>query len=145
VDQISRNRALAHALARLALGINISIHGFARLGHIGAFAAGMRGEFSQTILPGPLVEIAGYAIVLAECGIGLLVLLGLGLRGALVAGTVLMLVLEFGTCLRQDWNTAGTQLLYIGLYAALLATLHCDRYSADGCRRRTPADEPLRP
>ena len=54
-----------------------------------------------------------------------------------------MLLLQFGTCLRQDWNAAGLQLTYVGLYAALLATLHCDRYSLDGARRR-PAEEPAR-
>ncbi len=144
MDDPSRNQALAHALARVSLGINISIHGLARIGHIGAFASGMRAEFSQTILPGPLVEASGYGIVIAEACIGLLILLGLGLRGALIAGTVLMLILQFGTCLRQDWGTAGTQLIYVGLYAILLATLNCDRYSVDACRRQGRGAEPVR-
>ena len=144
MDDVARNRALAHGLARICLGINIAVHGLARLGHIGAFAAGLRAEFGQTILPGPLVELSGYGIVIGEACIGLLILLGLGLRGALVAGMVLMLILQFGTCLRQDWNAAGAQLIYVGLYAALLATLHWDRCSADGWRRRPP-EEPVRP
>jgi thiosulfate dehydrogenase [quinone] large subunit len=145
MDDVSRNRSLAHALVRVTLGINIAIHGLARIGHIGAFASGMRSEFSQTILPGPLVEFAGYGIVIGEACIGLLILIGLGLRGALVAGMLLMILLQFGTCLRQDWNTAGAQLLYVGVYGALLATLHCDRYSADGCRRQGRGIEPVRP
>ncbi len=145
MDDPIRNRALAHALARVCLGVNISIHGLARIPHIGAFASGMRGEFSQTILPGALVEASGYAIVIAEAVIGLLVLVGLGLRGALIAGTVLMIILEFGTCLRQEWNTAGLQLPYVAFYVILLATLHCDRYSVDACRRQGRPDDPLRP
>ena len=144
MDDVARNRALAHGLARICLGINIAVHGLARLGHIGAFAAGLRAEFGQTILPGPLVELSGYGIVIGEACIGLLILLGLGLRGALVAGMVLMLILQFGTCLRQDWNAAGTQLLYVGLYAVLLATLQCDRYSLDGWRRRGSPDPTVR-
>jgi thiosulfate dehydrogenase [quinone] large subunit len=144
MELVSRNQALAHAFARVTLGTNILVHGLSRIGHIGAFAAGLRPEFSQTFLPGPLVEATGYGIVLAEVGIGFLVLVGLGLRAALVAGLLLMLLLQFGTCLRQDWNAAAIQLTYVGLYAALLATLHCDRYSVDGIRRRPP-EEPIRP
>jgi thiosulfate dehydrogenase [quinone] large subunit len=144
MERVSRNQGLAHALVRITLGLNILIHGLARIGHIGAFASGLRVQFSQTILPGPLVEFSGYGIVLGETCIGFLVLVGLGLRGALVGGLLLMLLLQCGTCLRQDWNAAGTQLIYVGLYAALLATLHCDRYSLDGARRR-PAEEPVRP
>ncbi|HEY1763724.1 MAG TPA: DoxX family protein [Opitutaceae bacterium] len=140
---VSRNQSLAHALARITLGTNIVLHGLMRIGHIGGFASGLRPEFASTILPGFLVEIAGYVIVLGETVVGFLVLVGLGLRGALVAGLLLMLLLESGTCLRQDWNVAGLQLIYVGLYAALLATLHCDRYSLDGARRR-PAEEPAR-
>jgi hypothetical protein len=47
----------------------------------------------------------------------------------------LMLVLVFGTCLIQNWGTASTQLIYVTLYAALLATLAVDRYSLDAVRR----------
>ena len=140
-DQTLRDRTLAHALARVALGTNISIHGLARMPHIAPFAAQMRVEFSQTFLPGALVEATGYAIVVAEAGIGLLILAGLRLRIALILGLVLMIVLQFGTCVRQDWNVAGLQLPYVGLYALLLATCRYDRYSVDGLLRgnREPA------
>jgi thiosulfate dehydrogenase [quinone] large subunit len=140
---VSRNQSLAHALARVALGMNIFLHGLVRIGHIGAFAAGLRPQFAQTFLPGSLVEFSGYLIVIGETVIGFLVLVGLGLRAALIAGTLLMLLLLFGTCLRQEWNGASIQLIYIGLYATLLATLHRDHYSLDGARRR-PAEEPFR-
>lgn len=141
MELVSRNHGLAHALARITLGTNILLHGLTRIGHIGAFAAGLRPEFAATLLPGSLVEAAGYVIVIGETVIGFLVLVGLGLRGALVAGLLLMLLLQFGTCLRQEWNVAAMQLTYTGFYAVLLATLHCDRYSLDAARRR-PAEEP---
>jgi len=32
-----------------------------------------------------------------------------------------MAALVFGTALRQDWGTLGTQMIYVGLYSALLA------------------------
>jgi thiosulfate dehydrogenase [quinone] large subunit len=118
-----RDRVLAYMLARLGLGINIALHGLVRIGHISQFANSLRPEFAQTILPGTLVVIAGYGIVLAEAAIGILILCNLWLRAALVAGTLLMFLLLIGTCLRQDWGPAGYQLIYIGYYAVLLATL----------------------
>jgi len=123
----SGDRALAYALARIGLGVNIALHGLARVPHITPFAVNMRTEFSQTILPGPLVELAGYGIVIAEAILGVMVLFGLRLRAALVGGMMLMFLLEFGTCLRQEWNTAGIQLIYVGFYATLLATLQYHR------------------
>ena len=87
---------LAYALARIGLGLNIALHGLVRLPHLAGFAAGLRPEFAPTFLPGSLVEVTGYAIVIGEAVIGLLVLFGLWLRPALVAGMLLMLLLEFG-------------------------------------------------
>jgi thiosulfate dehydrogenase [quinone] large subunit len=122
MNSLVRDRALAYLLARLGLGINIALHGVVRIGHISQFAGGLRPEFAQTILPGSLVVLAGYVIVVGEATIGILILCNLWLRSTLVAGTLLMFLLLFGTCLRQDWGTAGTQLIYIAYYAVLLAT-----------------------
>jgi thiosulfate dehydrogenase [quinone] large subunit len=130
---------MAFALARIGLGMNIALHGLVRLPHIAGFAAGLRPEFSQTFLPGALVELTGYAIVIGEATVGLLVLFGLWLRPSLVAGLLLMLLLEFGTCLRQEWNTAGLQLTYIAFYAVLIATARYDLCSLDRVRRRGAA------
>jgi thiosulfate dehydrogenase [quinone] large subunit len=126
----SLERALAYNLARLGLGLNIAVHGLARIRHIGDFALGLRNEFSHTILPGSLVEFSGYGIVLGEACVGLLILSGLWLRMAYVGGMALMLFLEFGTCLRQDWGTAALQLTYIAFYAILLATIEYGRFPA---------------
>jgi thiosulfate dehydrogenase [quinone] large subunit len=126
---------MAYALARMGLGLNIALHGLVRLPHIAAFSAGLRPEFSQTFLPGGLVELTGYVIVIGEAMVGLLVLAGLWLRPALVAGMFLMLLLEFGTCLRQEWNTAGLQLTYVAFYAVLIATARYDACSVDRLRR----------
>ncbi|HZZ20411.1 MAG TPA: DoxX family membrane protein [Opitutaceae bacterium] len=142
MEDAHRDRRLAYGLARIGLGLNIALHGLVRLPHISSFAAGLRPEFAQTILPGSLVELTGYLIVVGEATAGLLVLLGLCLRPALVGGMFLMLVLEFGTCLRQEWNTAGLQLTYIAFYAALIATARYDACSLDRLRRGPATDEP---
>jgi thiosulfate dehydrogenase [quinone] large subunit len=135
MDDSARDRSMAYALARIGLGLNIALHGLVRLPHIAGFAAGLRPEFSPTFLPGGLVELTGYGIVIGEAAVGLLVLFGLWLRPALVAGLLLMLLLEFGTCLRQEWNVAGLQLTYVAFYAALLATARYDAWSVDRARQ----------
>jgi thiosulfate dehydrogenase (quinone) large subunit len=62
--------------------------------------------------------------------------MGLFSRLALSAGALEILVLTFGSTLRQDWESAGLQLIYALVYAALLAFLGANRYSVDGLRHR---------
>lgn len=130
---------LAHGLARLGLGVNIAIHGFARLPQVAEFAAGMEQKFAATFLPGPLVYVTGYGILIGEAVIGVLLILGFLLRPALVGGTLLMILLLTGTCLLQNWEIAGLQMVYLGFYAVLLATMSHDRYSLDHLLKRNRA------
>lgn len=67
---------------------------------------------------------------------GALVLLGMRLRFALAAGSLLMFVLTFGSALRQDWDIAGLQLIYAAVYAALLAFREKDWFSLDSLMLR---------
>ena len=128
-------RTLAYALVRICLGLNIFLHGAARVPHLDVFLAKLQKQFAPTFLPVGLVEATGYVIVGGEAVIGLLVLIGWGLRWALVAGICLMLLLQFGTGLVQDWSAAGQQLIYVAFYAVLLATIEYDRGSVDSWRR----------
>jgi thiosulfate dehydrogenase (quinone) large subunit len=125
---------LAHALARLGLGLNLALHGFTRIPKFAGFAAHLRGQFASTPLPGALVEASAYGIVAAEAAIGVLLLLGLGLRRTLAAGCLLMAALIFGTCLIQNWSVAGDQLIYLAFFAGLLATRRHDAWSLDARR-----------
>jgi thiosulfate dehydrogenase [quinone] large subunit len=125
---------LAHALARLGLGINIVMHGLARIPTFGAFAAHLREQFAPTFLPAALITVSAYGIVAAEVTIGTLLLLGLGPRRTLAGGCILMGVLLFGTCLVQNWSVAGDQLIYLAFFAGLLATRRHDAWSLDARR-----------
>lgn len=127
---------MAHLLARLALGLNIAMHGLTRIPRFGDFKGYLTKEFAGSPLPQGLVEISAVGIVAAESVIGVLLLLGLFLRFALVAGGVLMLALLFGVCLIWNWSAAGSQMVYVIFFAGLLATLQHDRWSLDGWRRR---------
>jgi len=82
----------------------------------------------------PVSLLPAFARVLppVETGLGLLLILGLWTRFALIAGALVLTMLVIGTNLAQDWNVAGLQLIYAFLYYYLL--IHRDRnvVSIDG-------------
>jgi thiosulfate dehydrogenase [quinone] large subunit len=135
-----RGPALAFLLLRLTLGLNICMHGVSRIAAGPAtFANSLIPMFQKTPLPVWSVRAFGLALPWAEAILGFLLLLGLYTRLALVIGSLLILVLTFGTALRQDWSTAGVQLIYAAVYAALL-TLDCwNDYSLDRLLSRSQA------
>lgn len=113
----------AYLLLRVLTGLDFFMHGFARIftgSHLGGFAQGMVKSMAATPLPPALTLATGYAIPCVELLIGTLLLLGLFTRAALTVASLLMLVLMFGVTLKQDWATAGNQLVYGIVLTALL-------------------------
>ncbi|MGA8658182.1 MAG: DoxX family membrane protein [Chthoniobacterales bacterium] len=135
-DEWGFDAALAHGLARVGLGLNIAMHGYGRLPNLAGFANGMVKQFAGTFLPGPLVYITGFGIAIGEAVVGTLVFLGLCCRPALVIGTLLMMLLIFGSTLIQQWEIVSVQMIYVAFYAGLLATARYDRFSLDELRQR---------
>jgi thiosulfate dehydrogenase [quinone] large subunit len=114
-------KRLAYVLLRMMLGLDFLGHGGVRLLHgDGAFAAGMVKLMADTPLPPVLVHGFGLVLPFVELTVGLLLVLGVLTREALVLGSVVMLSLMFGTVLRQDWSTAGLQLNYSVVFSLLL-------------------------
>jgi thiosulfate dehydrogenase (quinone) large subunit len=137
--------ALAFLLLRLTLGINICMHGVSRIAAGPAtFANSLVSIFQNTPLPVWSVHIFGLILPWAEAILGVLLLMGLWTLPALVCGALLILVLTFGTTLRQDWNTAGIQLIYAAVYAALLALNRWNDYSLDRLLSRSQIREKQR-
>ena len=134
----ARDRALAVLLLRLALGLDILLHGVTRLfiGGLNAFVNSTAAQFQHAVLPMWQVRAFATAIPFLEFAIGLLLIAGFALRWTLVAGAVLMVALEFGTAIRSDWQVVSSQLLYSLLYSALLFCRAYDVYSLDALRRR---------
>jgi thiosulfate dehydrogenase (quinone) large subunit len=130
------DRALAHGLLRLTLGINLVVHGLVRVPRLAAFASGMARDFQATILPSALVHAFGFALPFAEAAVGVLIAIGLFQRAALAAGALMIASLVFGTALLQRWDTLTQQMVYALLYAALIATRSWDRWSLDAVRSR---------
>jgi thiosulfate dehydrogenase [quinone] large subunit len=135
-NKVGFDAALAHGLARLALGLNIAMHGYSRLPNLVGFANGLVKQFAGTFLPSPLVYIMGFGIAIGEAVVGTLLVFGLLLRPTLVIGTLLMLLLIFGSTLIQQWEIVSVQMIYVAFYVGLLATVRYDRFSLDGLRQR---------
>ena len=72
------------------------------------------------------------ALSVVKIIIGFCVLFGFGSRYVYVVGLMLIASLTFGAALRQDWDSAGLQLIYALLYAILLASREYNVISVDG-------------
>jgi thiosulfate dehydrogenase [quinone] large subunit len=132
MDLWSRNVALPYALLRIALGLNISMHGIIRwAAGLRSFAESLLPMFQKTPLPPWSVYSFGYLLPIVEAIIGACVLFGFQTRRALISGSVLMLFLTFGSTLRQDWPTVGIQLTYSVVYSLLLAGIRFNSYGVD--------------
>jgi thiosulfate dehydrogenase [quinone] large subunit len=131
-----RNQQIAYALFRLTLGLDIFMHGAMRfVTGVGTWEANQAKLFEGTILPMALVH--GFLLTLPalEVIIGGLTIIGLYTRFALVAGAVMIFALVFGTGMRQDWTTVGSQMLYAAYYYLMLARFD-DNWLALDCRRQ---------
>lgn len=129
---------MAYAIFRLALGINILVHGIVRIFGPGpsGFASKTADTFGSTPLPRSVVY--GFLLVLPfiETALGALLAVGLFTRWVLVAGGLLMICLIFGTALRSDWPTVGIQMIYSISYFLLLFYRRYNAFSLDSLTTR---------
>lgn len=126
----------AYVLLRVTLGLNIFLHGAVRWTKgLHSFAESLVPLFAKTPLPPWCVFDFGYVIPILEALVGAAVLFGLQTRRALQAGSILMLVLMFGSSLREDWSTVGIQLTYSVIYCVLIAGVRFDGFGIDRLKR----------
>lgn len=123
--------AIAYVLLRILFGIGFFNIGFSKIRGIGGFANAMVDQFKNTFLPADLVRITAAIVPPAEVIIGLLLIFGLATRGALIAGFLLMMILQAGVTLLQNWDTAANQLIYCIIFFLLLAGVGFNRFSLD--------------
>lgn len=125
---------IAYALLRAVAGTNLLMHGVSRLlAGPDAFAGHLTEQFAHSPLPGPLVHGFGAVLPPIEGLIGLLLLIGWKTRWALIAASLLMLVLTVGSALIQDWTITGAQLMYALVFSVLLFLRRYNSWSVDGC------------
>jgi thiosulfate dehydrogenase [quinone] large subunit len=125
------DRNLAYTMLRFTLGLSIFMHGLVRLPHVSAFADSTVKLFVNTPLPEFSVRLFAFGLVFVETAVGVFLLLGLWTRWALLLGALTMAALVFGTALRSDWDTLAIQMLYVLIYAVLMATREYNAYSLD--------------
>jgi len=125
------NNSLSFVFLRLGIGLSLFGHGLVRLPKLQGFSKWMIGNFANSILPQSLVLPFSYALPVAEFGIGLLLITGLFTKGALAAGSIVMLLLIFGSCLIEEWSALPSQLIHLLFLAGLLSFIHLNSFAVD--------------
>jgi len=127
------NAVIAYTILRLSFGANILLHGLSRiLNGRPAFLAYLNHYFEHAhLVPAGMLPVFGAILPWVETTLGLLLMLGLFTRFALIAGGLAMLVLVIGTNLAQDWIVSGLQLIYVFLYYYLLVHIDENGVSVD--------------
>jgi thiosulfate dehydrogenase [quinone] large subunit len=135
---VSSDTITGYTILRVSFGANIMLHGVSRIfmGHA-AFLAYLNHYFEHAHGI-PAVMLPAFASVQpwVETALGLLLLLGLATRFALIAGGIVITCLVIGTNLAQDWLVSGLQLIYAFLYYYLLAHIGENRLSLDALFKR---------
>ena len=129
---------LAYSAFRITLGMNIFFHGAMRLiTGLDAWATMESQLFvKQPLLPMWSVSLFLHVLPFVEVTLGVLTLLGLFTRWALIAGSIMILLLVFGNDVRQDWNTVGNNMHYVLYYVGLIAALRYNAFALDTLKSR---------
>lgn len=127
----TRDIVAAYTLLRIVVGVNYFNHGFTRIFNIPGFINAMVTTMQDSWIPEFLVRINAALVPPVELVVGALITIGLFTRGALIACFALMIVLMYGVTIIQNWDTAGSQLIYNIVLFILLAGVSFDRVSVD--------------
>lgn len=128
----TRDIVAAYTLLRIVVGINYFNHGATRIFNIPGFMDSMVNTMQDSWIPEILVRINAALVPPVELIVGLLMIIGLFTRGALIATFILMAILMYGITIIQNWDGASSQLIYNIVLFILLAGLNFNRISVDG-------------
>ncbi len=124
--------SIAYAILRLTLGVNVGLRGLVRIAHgPSVFAQGLVKQMEPTILSPALVYAFASTLVWVESAVGLLLILGLQTRPALIVGGLMMTALTFGTMQIENFQNAWLQLTYALVFFVALALRSWNRISLD--------------
>ncbi|HEY1054496.1 MAG TPA: DoxX family membrane protein [Emticicia sp.] len=130
------NHSLTFVLLRLAVGMSMFGHGLVRIVKLPKFSAWMVGQFEKSMLPEALVIPFSYVLPIIEFGIGVLLLIGLFTKQALIIGGITMILLIFGSSMIEEWGAIPSQLIHTFFFAVLLSYLNYNSYSVDNALKR---------
>ena len=115
------DESIAYAILRLTLGVNVGLRGIVRIAHgPAAFAQGIVKQMEATVLPPSAVYAFASTLVWVETAVGLLLIVGLQTRLALILGGLMMTALTFGTMQTENFQNAWLQLTYALVFFVVL-------------------------
>jgi len=124
--------SIAYAILRITLGVNIGLRGIVRIAHgPAAFAQGIVKQMEATVLPASAVYAFAATLVWVETAVGLMLILGLQTRLALIVGGLMMTLLTFGTMQIENFQNAWLQLTYALVFFVVLACRSWNLISLD--------------
>jgi len=125
------NNPLTFLLLRLGMGASLLGHGLVRLPKLAGFSNWMTTLFSHSMIPKLLVLPFSYLLPIAEFLIGTMLVLGLLTKQALLAGSIVMLILIFGSCMIEEWSALPSQVIHLFILSALLSQLPLNSFATD--------------
>lgn len=118
-------------LLRIGIAVSMLGHGLVRMPKLAGFSAWMTKSFEHSLLPAALVKPFSYILPFAELFTGIFLLVGLFTKQALIAGSVVMIVLVFGTTMIENWDALPSQLIHLAFFAFLLHYIGSNSFAID--------------
>ena len=118
-------------LLRLGIATSLFGHGLVRLPKLNTFSQWMTTCFEKSLLPNVMITPFSYVLPMVEFTVGLLLLIGLFTKPALIIGACIMLVLLFGTAMIENWEAVPSQLLHLAFFALLLQFIQSNSWALD--------------
>ena len=136
-------KSAGYAILRVALGVAFLFYGIHKFQTgVGATMEMMTRQFERTFLPGLLVKGFGAALPSIEVVVGLLLVLGLFTRVALVVAGLVMIALTAGLAILGNAPTVASNLLFLIVIWVLLSHGEDDALGLDTLRTRPPSSTP---
>ncbi|QXP51461.1 DoxX family protein [Cellulophaga sp. HaHa_2_95] len=123
--------SLGYVLARIVIGVSMFGHGLVRLPKLEGFKNFMVQNFENSMVPEFLVTPFSYALPILEFIVGILLILGLFTKQALVTGAILMIMLVFGSTMIENWGIIDSQLMHAFIFIGLLLGINYNYWSLD--------------
>ncbi|KIX21795.1 hypothetical protein SY27_08455 [Flavobacterium sp. 316] len=121
----------AYVLLRITMGINIFCHGFVRIPKLTSFRDWMVNTFVDSMLPSWTVYSWGTILPFIEFIIGLFLIIGFRTYETTIAGASMIAILIFGSCLTENWEWAGIQMIYALFFYFLISNIENNKFVID--------------